>query len=170
MSTPLAAAYPNAMQAAQNNGGQLPDPPMHQPPQGGMSHGPMGGQASGSMNNQLPIQQMTGREDMTAMNRPVGGSMPQQPVPGMPAAEFQSGPNFQPNPQQAAQAAAYQQHVRQQQMAQQRAQAEATMRVIAKEETRSQAIAYVAIGMCVVILAVLVSSNRASLPSVPGLT
>jgi len=171
MSTPLSAAYPVAMQAAQNNGGQVPDPPMqghHQ--QGGMPHGPMGGQAAGSMNNQLPIQQMTGREDMSAMSRPVGSPMPQQaPMPGMPGQEFTSGPNFQPNPQQAAQAAAYQQAVRQQQLQQQRAQAEVLMRGIAKEETRSQAVAYIAIGMAVVILAVLVSSNRASLPAMPSL-
>ena len=159
MSTPLRDAFPMAMQAAQNNGGQVPEPmPQQGGGGGGIPHGPMGGQASGSMNNNLPIQQMTGREDMSAMTRPAGAPMPQQ-------ADFQSGPNFAPSPQQQAQAAAYQQAVRQQQIAGQRAQAEAAMRSIAKEETRSQAVAYVAIGMAVVILAVLVTNGKGSLPT-----
>lgn len=158
-----------AMHTAQNNQGQLPDPPM---PGGGgqgqghVPHGPMGGQSAGSMNNQLPIQQMTGREDMSADTRPVGGPMPMQgAMGGGGGGGFASGPNFQPSQQQVAQAAAYQEAVRHQQMERARAEAEAKMRSIAKEETRGQAIAYVALGMCIVILGLFISGQRGLLPS-----
>lgn len=167
MSTPLRDAFPMAMQAAQANQGQLPDPPM---PGGNVPHGPIGGQAAGSMNNQLPpgIQQMTGREDISPGTRAVQTPMPAHgPMPGQ-AAEFSSGPSFQPSQQQVAQAAAYQEAVRQHQMERARADAEGRMRSIAKEEARGPAVGYVAIGMCIVIMVLCLSAQRGGLPGLLG--
>lgn len=108
-------------------------------------HGPMGGQGAGSMENKLPFKQIDGREPLeTFLQQPA--QMPQQPLP-----PGYTGPG--PGTQDAA-AAALQRHQRQQIFQAQVSAAEAKMRGIAKEENRMQAVGYVAIGMCLVFLAV----------------
>lgn len=111
-------------------------------------HGSMGGSNAGSMENKMPFKQIDGRQPLESyMQQPT--EMPQQPLP---PGYSGAGPGTQDGA--AGAAAALQRQQRQQLFQAQVNAAEAKMRGIAKEENRMQAVGYIAIGMCVVFLAV----------------
>ncbi len=112
---------------------------------GAIPHGPMGGSNAGSMENKMPFKQIDGRQPLeNYMQQPT--EMPQQPLP---PGYAEAGPGTQDGA-----AAALQRQQRQQLFQAQVNAAEAKMRGIAKEENMMQAVGYIAIGMCVVFLAV----------------
>lgn len=118
-------------------------------------HGPMGGQAAGSMENQMPIKQIDGRLPLEQYMQQA--QMPQQPLP---PGYNGPGPGMQDG---AAAAAAAQKQQRQQLFQAQVSAAEAKMRGIAREENRMLAVGYVAIGMCVVFIALFALQLRKGL-------
>lgn len=143
--TSLRDAYPNAMPMSQN-----PSMPGLQGggPQG-IPHGPMGGMSAGSMDNKMPIEQIDGREPMESF-------LEKSRAPAYP----QQQPSYPNQPHQdAATSHAASEHAIRQRMAAYQA-AEAKMRGIAKEENRMQAVGYIAIGMCVVFIAIFVIQMR----------
>lgn len=154
--TSIRDAYPTSNAMASQ--AHVP-PPVPVPHGGGggagpIPHGGMGGSTAGSMENQMPFKQIDGREPMESYLRPVQTEMPQQPLP---PGYSGAGPGSQDA---AAQQAAAQKQQRQQLFQAQVSAAEAKMRGIAREENSMHAVGYVAIGMCVVFIAIFVMQLR----------
>ena len=131
---------PPPLPAPHGGGGWQNQPP----PASAVPHGPMGGPTAGSMDNQLPFAPIDSRQPPESY---MPQQMPQQPMP--------QGYNQDAGAQQAVL-----QRQRQQLAHAQMVAAEAKMRSIAKEENRMQAVGHVAIGMCLVFLAVFIIQMR----------
>ncbi len=137
---------------------QQPDhtPPMLPPPHAVpemVPHGAPGGSQAGGMDSKLPFKQLTGKESIESYMRDIQTDAPQY---GQAQAQAHSQAQAQQDPA-AVQAA----QIRRQQMFQaQTAAAEARMRGIAQQENRLQAVGFVAIGMCVVFIAIFFMQMR----------
>lgn len=149
--TSLRDAYPASMPTGGQQEGYAP--PMQPTPQQPMPipHGAPQGSSAGSMDMKTPIRQMTAEESRLPMDQYLH-QLQQQPQ-----AQAQAQPGRQQQDPYAAQMAQLQ---RQQLQQAQVAAAESRIRGIARQESRFQSIGFVAIGMCIVFVAIFLMQMR----------
>ena len=141
--TSLRDAYPSAAPES-----FAPQMPAQQP---AIAHGAPQGSAAGSMDMKSPIRQMTAEESRLPMDQ----YLQQIEQQSMQAPMRQQAP--QQHDPHAAQMAQLQ---RQQYQQAQVAATEARIRGIARQETRFQSFGFVAIGMCIVFVAIFLMQMR----------